>query len=697
MENNDIIKFNELKFSFSSMIRTEFNIHSFLSSFLLNSIFVFQMYYFSYMKDLQEKYFGFFMGYILYKLTQILTLYYQSCYLKNAQILYLSKNYTEMNILYKKTIINSIIIHIISFFPIKWAGIYILKNIYLIRQHPNFAENSLLKVELYINIHFWVSLIACLTNVITQILLLFNYNNVVTCGNILRFLINAFFSVFYRKKYGDEYFVKGLSFADLIGEIFVGIYLFIIKYRFITQNDFLTSSTSFNNFVETINLKNFIYYFLIYFYDESFMILYVFFFVKNDEISYFNFFFMCFIFKNMFFKIPRKDELNIFMFYKSIYYESSENINNELNSKFLMSKNYEWMIFIKEKTIKILILNIIIALLYFVFYLCKGFQIVDINEKNILLIILFSINGIIEQLGLFILNTEKIIYSNGQSFYIFFIGFILSFISFFIIIKTANSITGGVAVIYITFYFIFFKFYPIIKNSDTKLFNINKILFQEENNRIDLCFIDSKDKHYENKNENNLNQNQEKYIFKENINDNNNEDILYMRNNKKKEEKEDKEEKENNKSNLENNQYQENIINNKKNNVNNTNKKKIFFKTILKNKDEHMVENKKEINEEKDKNDILDNKKSNQFLRFKQRMNRKKNNNIKNESNKYNISPKIMEMVSKLEKQINKDGKNIEKNNLDEGKKSNFATDLMNKKPISQNKKRIKKVYFSNE
>ena len=131
--------------------------------------------------------------------------------------------------------------------------------------------------------------------------------------------------------------------------------------------------------------------------------------------------------------------------------------------------------------------------------------------------------------------------------------------------------------------------------------------------------------------------------------------------------------------------------------INNTNKKKNFIKTILKNKDEHMVENKKEINEEKDKNDILDNKKSNQFLRFKQRMNRKKNNNIKNESNKYNISPKIMEMVSKLEKQINKDGKNIEKNNLDEGKKSNFVTDLMNKKPISQNKKRIKKVYFSNE
>ena len=680
MEKNDIIKFNELKSSFCFMFRFEFNIHSFLSTFLMNSIFVFQMYYFSYLKDLQEKYFGFFMGYILYKLTQILTLYYQSCYLKNVQILYLNKNYTEMNILYKKTIINSIIIHIISFFPIKWGGIYLLKNIYLIRQHPNFAENSLLKVEQYINIHFWVSLIACLTNAITQILLLLNYNNVVTCGNILRFLINIFFSVFYRKKYEDEYFVKGLSFADLIGEIFVGIYLFIIKCKFIdlSQNDL----TSFNNYIEALNLKNFIYYFLIYFYDESFMILYVFFFVKNYEISYFNFFFMCFIFKNMFFKIPRKDEINILMFYKNIYYESSENINNELNSKFLMSKNYEWMLFIKEKTIKILILNIIIALLYFVFYLCKGFQIVDINEKNLLLIILFGINGIIEQLGLFIINTEKIIYSSVQSFYIFFIGFILSFISFYFIIKAAHSITGGVAVIYITFYYIFFKFYPIIKKSDTKLFNINKILFKEENNRIDLCFIDCKDKYYEKnkKEENNLNK--EKYIFKENINDNNNEDILYIRNNK---------EKENNKSNLENSQYQDNTIN-KENNIN-----KKFIKTILRNKDEHMDENMKEIKEEKDRNDNVDNKKSKQFLRFKQRMNRKKDNNIQKESNKYNRSPKIMEMASKLEKQINKDGKNIEKNNLEEGNKSNFVTDLMNKKPISQNKKRIKKVYFTNE
>jgi hypothetical protein len=114
------------------------------------------------------------------------------------------------------------------------------------------------------------------------------------------------------------------------------------------------------------------------------------------------------------------------------------------------------MIFIKEKAIKLLILNIIIALLYFVFYLCKGFQIVDIKEKNLLVIILFGINGIIEQLGLFIINVEKLIFSNGQSFNIFFIGFIISFISFIFIIKATNNISGGVAVIYITFYIIFF-------------------------------------------------------------------------------------------------------------------------------------------------------------------------------------------------------------------------------------------------
>ena len=62
MVENDAITLDELKMGFTSVFETEFNIHSFLSTFLSNSIMIFQMYYYSDLPDLQEKYYGFFMG-----------------------------------------------------------------------------------------------------------------------------------------------------------------------------------------------------------------------------------------------------------------------------------------------------------------------------------------------------------------------------------------------------------------------------------------------------------------------------------------------------------------------------------------------------------------------------------------------------------------------------------------------------------
>ena len=37
------------------------------------------------------------------------------------------------------------------------------------------------------------------------------------------------FCILYRNKYGDDYFVRGLSYADVIGELVVGIYLVVIQ------------------------------------------------------------------------------------------------------------------------------------------------------------------------------------------------------------------------------------------------------------------------------------------------------------------------------------------------------------------------------------------------------------------------------------------------------------------------------------
>ena len=97
-----------------------------------------------------------------------------------------------------------------------------------------------------------------------------------------------------------------------------------------------------------------ILYFLLNFYDEIFMLLYVYLFVKEYEVSWYNFYFICFIFKNMFFKIPRNDQLTIYSFYKKLHNDSTDNINPapfnyDFDSRSQTNKNYEWMFFIKKK------------------------------------------------------------------------------------------------------------------------------------------------------------------------------------------------------------------------------------------------------------------------------------------------------------------------------------------------------------
>ena len=492
MVENDLITLDELKGGFTTMLETEFNIHSFLTPFLSNGIMIFQMYYYSDMPDLQEKYFGFFMGYIVYKLVQLLTSYYQSSYSGKIQNFYLNRNYEGMNLSYKKSLIMSIIIHAISYFPIKWIVMYIFTNTYLTKQNPNFVGGSIFKVGQYITIHFWAVLFGCLTNALSQILSLLNFDKYVTYGNIIRIAVNIIFGVFYRKKYGDDYFVRGLSYADVIGELCVGIYLIIMQNMLNPlSQDFLSFNmeivqNAIKTFSDVLNINGFIVYFLLNFYDEIFMLLYVYLFVKEYEVSWYNFYFICFIFKNMFFKIPRNDQLNIYTFHKKLHSSSIDNINpSQLNydfdSRSQTNKNYEWMFFIKKKVTNILALNISMAIIYLLFYLFKGFQIVDITKQNILVIILFGINGIIEQLGLFIKNVETFIFLDNQSFIALCMGVGASFLCFIIMYLIVHSMAGVVLVIYLTYYYIFFKFYPLVKNADMKIINMNVASLTENN------------------------------------------------------------------------------------------------------------------------------------------------------------------------------------------------------------------------
>ena len=496
MVENDMITFDELKTGFTSMFENEFNVHSFLSTFLSNSIMIFQMYYYSDMPDLQEKYFGFFMGYIVYKLVQLLTSYYQSNYSGKVQSYYLNRKYVEMNLSYKKCLIMSIIIHVISYFPIKWIVMYIFTNTYLTKQNPDFVGGSIFKVGQYITIHFWAVLFGCLTNSLSQLLSLLNNDKYVTYGNIIRLAVNIIFGIFYRKKYGDDYFVRGLSYADVIGELVVAIYLIIMQNMLnplaqdLLSFDMSIIQNSLKTINDVLNLNTFFFNFLITFYDEIFMLLYVYLFVTKYEVSWYNFYFICFIFKNMFFKIPRNDKLILYFFHNKLKNDSSENINNikinyDFDSKSMSNKNYEWMFFIKRKVTNILALNIFIAIVYVVFYLSNGFYIVDIKKQNLFVIILFGINGIIEQLGIFMKNSEMTIFKDNNSINAVYMGTAVSFICFIFMYLFTHSMAGVVLVIYLTYYYIFFKFYPRVKNSDMKVIDMHSLLMtddEEQNN-----------------------------------------------------------------------------------------------------------------------------------------------------------------------------------------------------------------------
>lgn len=498
MVENDMISFDELKTGFMQMYSKEFDIHSFLSTFLSNAIMIFQMYYFSDLPDIQEKYFGFFMGYIVYKLTKLFSAYIPSTYNIVLKAFYINRKYEDMTLLYKNGLIISIFAHIITYFPIKWLSMFIFTHTYLTRQNPQFVGGTIEKVGQYITIHFWAVLFECLTNGITTIISLFNCNNYVTGGNLLRFLLNVIFGVVYRKKYGDDYFVRGLSYADVFGELVVGVYLIIIQ-QMVNPNsqDYLSFNLdiirgSYKSIMSYVSSFGFIFYFLLTFYDEIFMLLYVFLRVKEYEVTWYNFYFMCFIFKNMFFKIPRNDQMNFLVFYKRIRNDSSENLvpaqdNYDYDTKPKMNKNLELMFYIKHKVINILALNICIGLIYIVFYLFNGFHIVDINKTDLLAIIFFAINGIMEQLALFSKNIYCTMYNAENDLYqilmAVIIGLAVSIGALFVVHLLTNGLFWIVLVIYITYYLIFIKYYPIVKNTDLLVIKISLLLFEEKSEK----------------------------------------------------------------------------------------------------------------------------------------------------------------------------------------------------------------------
>ena len=181
----------------------------------------------------------------------------------------------------------------------------------------------------------------------------------------------------------------------------------------------------------------------------------------------------------MFFKIPRNDALNITSFLKKLLDESSENLNinqsdYEFDAKSQTNKGYEWKLYFKTKVSNILALNIFMAIIYIFFYLLKGYSLVKIFYTNFLVIILFALNGIIEQLALFVKTVENCIKDGNQILINTLVGLCGSIIAFILMFWITHSMAGVTLVIYFMYYFLFFRLYSFGKNYDIMLINFNR-------------------------------------------------------------------------------------------------------------------------------------------------------------------------------------------------------------------------------
>ena len=242
--------------------------------------------------------------------------------------------------------------------------------------------------------------------------------------------------------------------------------------------------------VESFDIYGFVFWILNNFYDEIFMLLYVFFFVSNYDITWYNFYFISFILKNMFFRSARNDQMEVYNFYNNLNRNAMDNFNPsslsyDFDSEAKNDKNFAWMFFIKRKIITILALNIFLGIIFIIFYLVHGYYIVQIKKSNFFTIFLFAINGIIEELGLFVKNVEGCVFQNSQIFNAYGLGLIISIVAYAILFFISKSMSGVVLVMYLTYYFIFFKFFPVIKNTDMKLINLKMQINIDNNEKSD--------------------------------------------------------------------------------------------------------------------------------------------------------------------------------------------------------------------
>jgi hypothetical protein len=446
--------------------------------------------------------------------------------------LQINKKYYEMGDLFRKTVILSITLIVLFYFPMIYSFDSIL-NFFL------FDQLTRERIYTYLKINFFTITFLSLNKGLYNLLYSLQRYRMINMSIFLKFIINLTFCKFFCKKNFNFFYLSGIAYSDLIAEMSMMLCLVISQY---VNNPYpqvwirlnLIIFKEMKEFVFEIFFKNLFFHtiksiisFLIFNSWKEFLVIIniIFWFDYQDQnliLMKENLLILTFI-MNLFFcniKFTKKKGLNdIQLFFNDmcskneyyylspvrkrvptsiIEYKNRQNLlsgikySNSNPNLAHLNENYEKLSIIKTQIFSCLLINFFsFLILYLLFFLKIEFFSIKINQetsdkfqfrgeiKKLFIILVLVINGGINCLcnELYLIND---LLENSNCFKQLVISYLFSFLGF---IYMCNYFQLNLILILVSFYFgnvfLFYKLYKYIEQADMRIITIQKMQLKD--------------------------------------------------------------------------------------------------------------------------------------------------------------------------------------------------------------------------
>jgi hypothetical protein len=218
------VKYENVKVNIKNIIEN-FCIHSFFQHFLENSIPLIQIYYFIDV-DFQNNYNKtnikneslfciFCLSLISLQMIYSFSNFIHEITFQKFSKYFLDKKYYDLGDLFRKVVIITEILNVIFYFPLILTIYYFLKMFL-------FYDNLILlsKIYDYHYINFFALMFYCFSNPLSNMLYVFKSQSITDLNFFFKFVVNVTFCRYFKKKSPYWYFMNGIAFANVFGEIF---------------------------------------------------------------------------------------------------------------------------------------------------------------------------------------------------------------------------------------------------------------------------------------------------------------------------------------------------------------------------------------------------------------------------------------------------------------------------------------------